>query len=214
MCEPASAAYAAALIGGTYLQQDAANDAAKRQQSAINSALEQQDNTSRKAEGVAMNNAQEYAPQTRLGRFEAAREGAGDSLVTNLTQARDQQALSGGNAGQAGGRLSQEFTTGRAAAAADEFQRSIDTARLMGKMRGSTDMLQDEGMSNANYALQGGMLASQAGREYRAAQPGINAAGRPNGTQMFIGGATSGLGSAGLVNSMGKNGRTSTTGAS
>ncbi len=188
-----------AMIGGAYMQNEAANDAADRQQQLISNAAEEQDKLSRKAEGTALENAEEYNPQTRLARFMDARQSAGDSLVSDLTTAREQQGLSGGKSEQATGRLSQDFLTGKAAAAADEYQKSVDMARLMGNMRGAGDMLTAEGLTNADYALKGGMIGSQARRSLGAAQPGIASAGTPDGSAMMIGGLAQGLGSAGMT---------------
>lgn len=200
MCEPLTIALISAGMSaaGTIAQQEAADDAARRQERQLALAGEEQDRLSRQAEQVAMQNAKEYDPQTRMGRFMEAREKAGDSLVADLTAARETQGLSGGKTEQQTGRLSQDFLTGKAGAAADEYQRSIDMARAMGNMRGAGDMLTEEGLTGANYALEGGMLGSQARRAWNAAQPGIAAAGRPNGTQMMLGGLLSGVGSAGM----------------
>lgn len=209
MCSGAETALLAAMMaGGTYMTMDAQADAADRQQALINDSLAEQDAMSRKAEQVAMDNAKEYTPETRLGRFLDARTKAGDSLVQDLTVAREQQGLSG-KGQQASGRLSQDFLTGSAAAAADEYQRSVDMARKAGNMRGVADMLADEGQMGADYALQGGMLGSQARRQARAAEPGIMAAGRPHQNQMFFGSLLSGMGSAGMAGA----GRKSTTGS-
>ena len=198
MCTGMEALAIGAMVGGTYLQQEAADDAADRQSKQLALAGEEQDRLSRKTEQKALENAQEYAPETRLARYMDARTKAGDSLVADLTAARDSQGISGGKSEAATGRLSQDFLTGKASAAADEYQRSVDMARTMGNMRGAGDMLFGEGLNNAEYALQGGMLGSQSRRAWNARQPGIAAAGQPNSGQMMAGGLLSGLGSAGM----------------
>jgi hypothetical protein len=73
MCDPASMtagqammASAAMSAAGMLMQQDAQEDAANRQQQALNASLEQQDGFNRKAEQVTLNNAQEYEPTKRL----------------------------------------------------------------------------------------------------------------------------------------------------
>ena len=190
----------AAMAGGTAIQATAQNDAADRQQAALNAALEQNDRYSQKAEQTAMQNAAEYAPDTRAQRFEETRTAAGDSLAQQLTAARESAPVKLA----ASGRLSETFDTESAKSSADQFQKSIDMARLMGKMRGASDMLTEEGYKNADYASQLGIIGRNAQGAYQAAQPGINAAGRVDQGSMLAGGLLQGAGTAGLSSSLGK----------
>lgn len=128
----------AALSGfGTKMQMDAQNNAANRQQAALQAALERQDRYSEQAERIAMQNAQEYRPDARAARIEMAREAAGDSLAGQPIKAREAAPIKT----QAAGRLSQAFNTDAAQSQADQLQESINMARLMGRMRGAGDML-------------------------------------------------------------------------
>lgn len=195
------AIYAALAGAGTKMQMDAQNSAAKRQQQAIDAALRQQDEYSRQAEQTAMKNADEYRPEARMERFEEARQKAGDSLAGQLVKAREQAPV---NVAGGGGRLSQTFDAARATAQADQFQRSVDLARMMGKMRGASDMLMEEGFRNADYASQLSQIGRNAQGAYQAAQPGIAAAGQVNSGKMLGGGLISGVGMAGLSSSLGK----------
>lgn len=214
MCEPMTLALISAAMtgGGMYMQQQAQDEAQQNQMDAINREQEAQDQLSRKSEQASLDNAKDYTAETRMGRFMDARQKAGDSLVAGLTQAREQQGLSGGKSDQATGRLSQDFLTGKAAAAADEYQKSVDMARAMGNMRGTGDMLNAEGLHNADSALDASMLGAQARRHANAAQPGIQAAGQPDGTMMMLGGLASGIGGAGMSYSAQKAGRLSSGG--
>lgn len=203
MCEPISTGTlvsAGLMAAGTYMQMQAQEEAAQRQQQALNATLEQQDQYNRAAEQKSMENAQEYQPEKRAQRFENARQEAGDSLVQQLTTAREQAPKTE----QASGRLSQEFLTGQAKAAADQFQQSVDMARLMGKMRGPQDMLNEEGYTNADYASQLAVIGRNARGAYQAAQPGIEAAGRADSGSMLAGGMLQGVGTAGLSSRLGK----------
>jgi hypothetical protein len=183
------------------MQMDAQNSAAKRQQQAMDAALRQQDEYSRQAEQTAMKNADEYRPEARMERFEEARQEAGDSLAGQLVKAREQAPV---NVAGGGGRLSQTFDAARATAQADQFQRSVDLARMMGKMRGANDMVTKEGFINADYASQLRQIGRNAQGTYQAAQPGIAAAGQVNSGKMIGGGLISGVGMAGLSSSLGK----------
>lgn len=200
MCDGWSAAAAAAALVGAKMQSDAQNDALDRQQKAVNAALEQQDTYSRQAEGKALENAQNYDMGKRLQAFDEAREEAGQSLAQQLTQTREAAPKTS----QAAGRMSQDFLTGSAKAAADQFEKSIDMAQLMGRMRGASDLLTEEGYRNADYASQLGQIGRNAQGAYNAAQPGIIGAGKVNGGQVALGAGLSAVGTSYLGSNLGK----------
>jgi hypothetical protein len=184
----------AAMVGGTALQMKAANDAENRQERALANSLADQDMASQKAEGVAMQNAQEYAPEVRAQRFEESRTNAGESLAQQLTAARETVKAPE----RASGRLSEAFDSSSAKAKADQMQESLDMARAMGRVRGPQDMQNEEGFANADYASKLGIIGRNARGSAGAAQFGINAAGIPNSGQMALGGLAQGFGSASL----------------
>lgn len=200
MCEPTTIAALAVAAGGAYMQSDAQNDAADKQQKAINASLEQQDQMSQKAEQKALENADEYQAKTRLARFDETRADAGDSLAQQLTTSREAAPQTA----QPSGRMSQAFLTGDANAKADQFEQSINMAQLMGKMRGAGDMLTNEGYTNADYASQLGIIGRNAQGSAAAAQPGIINAGRVNSGQMALGGGMQAIGTSYLGSSLGK----------
>ena len=86
--------YAAALVlaYGANAQAEAQNDAADRQQAALNASLEQQDKWNQKAEAKALENADEYKMEDRTQRFEEALKEAGDSLAQSLVKSREESA--------------------------------------------------------------------------------------------------------------------------
>lgn len=184
----------AAAAGGTYMSAEAQNEATQRQADALNAALASQDEFNKKAEQKAMDNAQEYDMTDRTKRFEEARKEAGDSLVGSLVQSREQSTP----IEQASGRVSESFTSDRATKMADQFQKSVDMARLMGNMRGQQDMLGNEAIMNADYASQLNTIGRNAKGSYDAAQPGIAAAGKIDSTKAATGALMSSVGSAGL----------------
>lgn len=193
------AAAAAAAAGGSYMQSEAANDAADRQAAALNAAMEQQDNWAKKAESKALDNAQEYDMTDRTERFDTAREQAGNSLVDSLVKSREQL----GTGEQATGKLSDAFITDQQGKMANQFQRSVDMARLMGKMRGVQDMLGQEGVKNADYASQLGIIGRNAKGALDAAQPGIVSAGKVNTGQAALGSLMQSLGTSYLASGLG-----------
>jgi hypothetical protein len=191
MCDPVTAGL---LIGGTGLQMHAQRQAQKRQEAAMRRAVDEQDAFSRQAEDLAMKNAQDYRPEERAQRFDDARTDAGDSLAAQLKQSRASMP----EIKPAAGRLSSAFNTAAARSEADQLQASLDMARAMGKVRGVQDMTTEEGMNNADTASRLGIIGRKAKGAYMAAQPGITAAGIPNGTQMALGQIAYGAGAGGL----------------
>ena len=203
MCEPLTTMEMVALAasaGGTLLTSNAQSEAADRQQAAINASLEQSDNYSKQAESKALENATQYDATDRLKKFDETKTAAGESLAQQLTQSRE----SAPQAAQASGRLSQAFLTGDATAKADQLEKSIANAKLMGNMRGGSDMLTEEGYQNADYASQLGLIGRNAQGSANAAQAGINAAGQVDGTTSMLGGLASGLGTSYLGSKLGK----------
>ena len=192
---------AAALVSALGAQQQASaqEDAADRQQRALNASLEQQDQWSRKAESKALENADQYKVEDRTQRLEQAKDDAGDSLTQSLVASRE----SIGTPEQASGKLSEAFTADRASKMAKQFQESVDMARLMGRMRGVSDMLGDESVTNADYASQLHTIGRNAQGDYSAAQPGIAAAGKVDSGQMALGGLLQGAGTAYLGSGLG-----------
>lgn len=199
MCSWELAAYAALAAGGTYMSTEAANDAAERQQDAMNAALAQQEGYDRQAEAKALENAQEYAPEKRTERFNEARESAGESLAQSLIKSREES----GPVEQASGRLSETFSADRAGKMADQFQKSVDMARLMGNMRGVQDMLGNEAITNADYASQLGIIGRNARGALNASKPGIEGAGKVNAGQVALGSLMSSAGQSKLASGFG-----------
>lgn len=203
MCTGAeAAAYAAAVLAAGYganQQAEAQNEAQQRQADALNAALAGQDEFNKMAERKAMENAQEYDMTDRTKRFEETRKEAGDSLVGSLVQSREQSVP----IEQASGRVSDSFTSDRATKMADQFQKSVDMARLMGNMRGQQDMLGNEAIMNADYASQLNTIGRNARGTYDAAQPGILNAGKVDTGKVTTGAIAQSIGTAYLMNGLG-----------
>lgn len=186
MCGWEEALLAAAVVAagaGAKVQSDASNDAVDRQAAALNAAMEQQDVWARKAEGKALDNAQEYDMTDRTQRLDESKQAAGDSLVQSLIKSREET----GSPEQASGKVSESFTADRASKLADQFQTSVDNARLMGNMNGVQNMLGNEGIMNADYASQLRTIGRNAGGSWNAAQPGIATAGKVDANKVALG---------------------------
>lgn len=193
------AAAAAAAAYGANAQAEATNDAADRQAKAMADALEQQDVWSRKAEEKAIDNAQEYDMTDRTQKFEDTRQAAGESLAQSLIKSREQSTAPD----QAAGRLSETFTTDRADKLSKQFQESVDTARLMGKMRGTQDMLGNEAIQNADYASQMNTIGRNARGDLASLRPTLELAGKVDANKVATGALMKSLGTQYLAGGLG-----------
>lgn len=212
MCGWEEALLAAAVVAagaGAKVQSDAANEGADRQAAALNSAMEQQDVWARKAEGKALDNAQEYDMTDRTQRLDESKQAAGDSLVQSLIKSREET----GSPEQASGKVSESFTADRASKLADQFQTSVDNARLMGNMNGVQNMLGNEGIMNADYASQLRTIGRNAGGSWNAAQPGIATAGKVDANKVALGSMLQAAGTSYLGGQLGSAFGGVTTGA-
>lgn len=203
MCDPVDIGLAIAAIAaagyGAKTQSDAANEAADRQAAALNASMEQQDQFARKAESKALDNAEEYDMTDRTARLEESKKAAGDSLVQSLIKSREEV----GSPDQASGKVSESFTADRATKLADQFQQSVDNARLMGNMNGVQNMLGNEGIMNADYASQLRTIGRNAGGSWNAAQPGIATAGKVDANKVALGSMLQAAGTSYLGSSLG-----------
>lgn len=204
MCDPVDIGLAiAAVVAAGYgakTQSDAANEAADRQAAALNASMEQQDQFARKAESKALDNAEEYDMTDRTARLEESKQAAGDSLVQSLIKSREEI----GSPDQASGKVSESFTADRATKLADQFQQSVDNARLMGNMNGVQNMLGNEGIMNADYASQLRTIGRNAGGSWNAAQPGIATAGKVDANKVALGSMLQAAGTSYLSGAAGK----------
>lgn len=189
---------AAASVVGTVSQMNAQDDAQSRSKNAFNQNLLRDQEYQKKQTNLVQENAQQYEAPVRQAGEAAAVDSATQSLTSNLL--RDREAAVG--AGDASGKVSQDFTTGRAKRVGDELQRSTDIARLMARVRGPSDQRAGEAITNADFAGRGSSLGADRGFMAGAGNTDAQVAGQPDGTQMLLGGAASNIGTGMLANGL------------
>lgn len=203
MCEPTTIMLlsAAASAGGTYLQYDAASEAADQQKRILANAEEENQRLNKAGEEAIDQFAEKtFGAQDRGQRYEAAAKGREQSLAEALASAQP------GDAQAASGNVSSDYLATAAQSRADSMGDAQKRARLMARAGAG-------GLLYGQESLMGGQLASdlaglgvKARRNDRYAR---NAAGAVNGGSL-AGGLLTGAGAAGMgyAGSMGSTGTT------
>lgn len=172
MCTGGEILAVGSALAGTYLQQQAADDAAKQQQKIINQGAEENSRLQAKKADTITNFAKDtFDPTTRDQSYEAA-------ATKNESTLKDALLSAQGGEGQVyqgtEGNLSGDYARSKAAATAGATQDIMKRAKLLARSNAGNLMYNDE-------ALKGGTLASDI--------LGINSAGSRNNsaTQAGVG---------------------------
>lgn len=172
MCTGGEILAVGSALAGTYLQQQAADDAAERQQKIINQGAEENSRLQAKKADTITNFAKDtFDPTTRDQTYEAA-------ATKNESTLKDALLSAQGGEGEVyqgtEGNLSGDYARSKAAATASATQDIMKRAKLLARSNAGNLMYNDE-------ALKGGTLASDI--------LGINASGSRNNsaTQAGVG---------------------------
>lgn len=173
MCaDPGTMMAIGSALAGTYLQQQAADDAVERQQKIINQAADENSRLQAKKADTITNFAKDtFDPTTRDQSYEAA-------ATKNENVLKDALLSAQGGEGQVyqgtDGNLSSDYTRGKASATAKATQDIMDRSRLLARSNAAGLMYNDE-------ALKGGKLSSdimgidaEAERNNNAARAGVS----------------------------------------
>jgi hypothetical protein len=185
MCiDPATAIALATAVGGTAIQMDAQQSAAKRQAREQEAATLEQQGFRNKNADLLMGAAQQYNGTDREVAATAQQAAAGDKLNTAV---QSNQLAQLGPGAAANGTVSREFTALQGQRLMEGLKKAADTARLMGNLRGFDNLKQGEAATTANSAIEQGVNSAAARSQWEAAQPRIANAGRVNSGQMLLG---------------------------
>lgn len=185
MCiDPGTAIALAAAAGGTAIQMDAQQSAAKRQQREQEAATLEQQGFRQKNADLLMGAAQQYNATDREQAAQVQQAAAGDKLNTAVTS---NQLAQLGPGAAANGTVSREFTALQGQRLMEGLKKAADTARLMGNLRGFDNLKQGEAAATANSAIEQGVNSAAARSQWEAAQPRIANAGQVNSGQMILG---------------------------
>lgn len=142
------------LALGKGLEYNAQRRAAKKTRSAINTAEQRQDQIQDQRRELVLRNLEQYDPMTRAQEQERVSAESAEGLQDIVTSAGDT-----GKIQETGGRVSQDYTTGRAKAVTGNMKRAAIMASLMGKMRAPSDLRFEEAMKGGQFATRQGELA-------------------------------------------------------
>ncbi|MCB5184007.1 hypothetical protein LG201_02170 [Methylobacillus gramineus] len=195
MCEPATMGYIATALaaGGTYMNMQATEDAADRQQKIINNAAaETADKNNQKANKVETFAEDIYNPATRDQSYEQAATENESSLVDALLRAN------GGSDGairkSAEGNLSSDYTRAKAASTALATDDILKRAKLMGRQNAGGLMYNNELLKRGQLNSEVAGIQSSINRTNNSAGAALSGV-RNNGS--LAGGLLAGLGSYG-----------------
>lgn len=169
--------------GGYLLQRKALQDAQKRRQQAFAQIMAADQGYGAQQQALIQRNAEQYAPAPREATRQAAEGRVYDSLSGALVSAREAAP----QLSEVGGKVSQDYLLARARAAAADTQAGADRARMMAKMRSTTDQGLDERIAGAGMANELNSIGSARRAAMRTGQLAADSAGQPSGGMMLAG---------------------------
>ena len=174
MCaDPGTIMAVGSALAGTYLQQQAADDAANQQQKIINQAADENARLqTKKADTITDFAKDTFDPTTRTQAYEEA-------ATKNESTLKDALLTASGGEGQVyqgtEGNLSSDYSRGKAAATAKASQDILDRTRLLARSNAGGLMYNDEALKSSVLAsdIMGINAASE--RNNNAARAGVGA---------------------------------------
>ncbi|WP_103035308.1 hypothetical protein [Castellaniella caeni] len=180
---------------GAVAQNQAQQDAARRQQRSIQAELQRQQSFQRQAEQEALKRVDDYQPEARADRQKQIEQQATETLMQPVQDAlpamQDQSAVQGN--------VSSDYTAARAKSQADQMTAANELARIMGKITGAGRLRQDEAMKMLSTGQNIDMLKNFASGSQGVGQLESQTAGVPDGGMMLAGSLMQTLGSVGLA---------------
>lgn len=187
-----------AAVGGALLQNQATQDAARRQQAAIRAENERQRQFQRQAEQVALDRVQDYQPEQRQDRQKQIEQQVTDQLLQPVTEAmpgmQEQSAVQGD--------VSSDYTMARTKSQADVLRNTEALARIVGRITGANRLRQDEALKMMASGQKIDMLKNFASGSQGVGQIEAQAAGVPDGGMSLAGSLLQTLGSVGLAHGL------------
>lgn len=189
-----------ALLFGAYLQNDAQQDAVKKQNAQIALSLQNQSKLQREAEKKALDKAGEFETGKRKGAQEEIAEAITTQLAAPVSESqaiRSQQQTTQGN-------VSDEYVKGKAAADTKALADAQVLARLMGKTASAGRLRMNEAIGLMDTGMDIDRLGNFSRGQDAADRIAIETAGRADPTKMFLGSILQGAGTSGLMSGGGK----------
>lgn len=197
--DPFTIAALTAMIGGSYLQHQAQQDALRRQQQAIREGLERQRQLQIQGEQTAMRAAQDFAPEARTEKQQQIADQTAENLAAPVSESQAIRAEQQTTQGE----TSDAYKAAKAKSDLQALQNAQVLARLLGKVSSAGRLRTDEAIGLMNAGQKIDQLNSFSRGNQAADQIAIQSAGVTDPTQMFIGSVLKGVGSAGLMGASG-----------
>lgn len=193
--DPFTIAALVAAVAGAGLQYQASSDAQKRQQQAIRESLDSQRKLQMKAEGKALERAEDYETPKRM----VEQQQLADEITTNLVapvsesqQIRAQEQTTQGN-------VSESYDTAKAASDLNTMKQAEQLARMLGKTTSAGRLRLNEGIRLMDTGIDVNQLGSFSRGQAGADQIAINQAGQLDPGKVLLGSLLQAGGTAGFM---------------
>ena len=175
---------------GSGVSYASSEDAKNKSASILCLSQKQQQESTKKAENIALEGAQKYDPTSRLAAQDEAERTAANSLGTALTQAESKLPNT-----DVQGKVSDEYLVDKGKATTERMARSMRLAQAMARMRAPNDLRFDESIDNADVAGRVSSNLSDARNALEAGSLGASAV-QPNSGAALASGLLSAGGTA------------------
>ena len=192
--DPFSIAALVATIGGAALQYDAQRDAQKRMEEQTRRSLDNQRKLQMQAEQKALDTASEFETPKRAEQQQQLADQITETLVQPVSESQairsEQQTTQGAVSG--------DYTKAKAASDLETMKNAQALARLLGKTSSASRLRMNEGIRMMDTGIGIDQLGSFSRGQAGADRIAIEAAGRTDPGQMFLGSLLQSAGTAGL----------------
>lgn len=178
-----NAAPLALSVGGWYAQQKALRDAQDRRRQALSQMMTTDQGYGQQVQQAIGTQAQQFSPTMREPARQAAEDTAYQSLNSSLVQARENPVTTG----NIGGKVSPDFLIASARKTMDDMQAGADRARMMAKVRSTSDQGAGERIGMGEMGSQLGAIGGNRQAALRTGQMNAETAGQPSGGLMLAG---------------------------
>lgn len=183
-----------ATIAGAAIQNRAARDAQQRMESATQRSLENQRRLQMQAERRALDTAATYETPKRQAEQTQIADQITQELIAPVSES---QAIRSGQQ-ETQGNVSDDYLTARATSDLNTMRQAEQLARLLGKTTSASRLRMNEGIRMMDAGMDVDRLGNFSRGQAGADRIAIDAAGRVDPGQMFLGSLLQGVGTAGL----------------
>jgi hypothetical protein len=193
--DPFTIAALIAAVVGAGVQYKASSDSQQRQREAIAAGLEKQRQSQTEAEKMAMDQAQDFAPEKRKENQAAIAAEIEQNLIAPVSEAnviRNQQTTTQGD-------VSGDYSTAKAQSDANVLKDAQSLARIFGKTGSASRLRVDEALKMAETGMNIDRISNFARGNAAASQIAVQQAGQVDPGMVLAGSLLQAGGTAGLM---------------